>query len=132
MSSGMLLPVIAIAALLQNVAYVSAFVVTSSSLSSKNYFTRYHARNCLAPLRAEKDDDVDDLSNNFLNFLKKSKEEEEDEEEEEEEEEEKEETSSDDEKIKPNLFKEIVTGETSSFRLNLLSSAVSFYSSHPL
>ena len=130
MSSGMLLPVIAIAALLQNVAYVSAFVVTSSSLSSKNYFTRYHARNCLAPLRAEKDDDVDDLSNNFLNFLKKSKEEED--EEEEEEEEEKEETSSDDEKIKPNLFKEIVTGETFSLRLNLLSSVVSFYSSHPL
>ena len=130
MSSGMLLPVIAIAALLQNVAYVSAFVVTSSSLSSKNYFTRYHARNCLAPLRAEKDDDVDDLSNNFLNFLKKSKEEED--EEEEEEEEEKEETSSDDEKIKPNLFKEIVTGETFSFRLNLLSSAVSFYSFRPL
>lgn len=129
MSSGMLLPVIAIAALLQNVAYVSAFVVTSSSLSSKNYFTRYHARNCLAPLRAEKDDDVDDLSNNFLNFLKKSKEEED---EEEEEEEEKEETSSDDEKIKPNLFKEIVTGETFSLRLNLLSSVVSFYSSHPL
>lgn len=129
MSSGMLLPVIAIAALLQNVAYVSAFVVTSSSLSSKNYFTRYHTRNCLAPLRAEKDDDVDDLSNNFLNFLKKSKEEED---EEEEEEEEKEETSSDDEKIKPNLFKEIVTGETFSFLLNLLSSFVSFYSSHPL
>ena len=130
MSSGMLLPVIAIAALLQNVAYVSAFVVTSSSLSSKNYFTRYHARNCLAPLRAEKDDDVDDLSNNFLNFLKKSKEEED--EEEEEEEEEKEETSSDDEKIKPNLFKEIVTGETFPLRLNLLSSVVSFYPSHPL
>jgi hypothetical protein len=122
MSSGMFLPVIAIAALLQNVAHVSAFVVASSSVSTKSYFTRYHARNCLAPLRAEKDDDVDDLSNNFLNFLKKSKEEEE----EEEEEEETEETGSDDEKIKPNLFNEIVTGQPYLISLRYLSLLVIF------
>lgn len=102
----MLLPVIAIATLLQNVAHVSAFVVASSSLNSNKYFSRFQTRNCIAPLRAEKDDDVDDLSNNFLNFLKKNKEEED----EEEEEEENEESSSDEEKIKPNLFKEIVSG----------------------
>jgi hypothetical protein len=119
MSSGMILPVIAVAALLQNVAHVSAFVVASSSLSTKSYFTRYRTRNCMAPLRAEKDDNVDDLSNNFLNFLKKSKEEED---EEEEEEEEIEESSSDDEKIKPNLFNEIVSGQPFLLWLKSLSS----------
>lgn len=123
MSSEMFLRVIAIAGLLQNVAHVSAFVVTSSSLSSKSYFTRYHARNCLAPLRVEKDDDVDDLSNNFLNFLKKSKEEEDVEEEEEED---NEETSSDDEKVKPNLFNEIVSGQPLLHGLSTLSSFASF------
>jgi hypothetical protein len=64
-------------------------------------------------LHAAEEDDADDLSNNFLNFLKKNKEEIVGQDDEEEEEEEEEVPAGDkEEKVKPNLFKEIVTGAT--------------------
>ena len=55
-------------------------------------------------------EDADDLSDNFLNFLKKNKQEEEDEEEEVDEEEEEKADGGGDDEVKPSLFKEIISG----------------------
>ena len=104
------LPLIVVIALLQQLTTVQPFLTRSSShCSSSHKVSRLLARD-LAPLRAAAEDDNDDLSSNFLNFLKKNKDEGDDDEEEEEEEEEEVVTGDGEEKIKPNLFKEIISG----------------------
>lgn len=117
---------LAVVALLQQLTPVYPFLSRTSSLcSSKTNALRYQLRDLL-PLHAAEEDDADDLSSNFLNFLKKNKEEivgQDDDEEEEEEE-----VTADDNKeetIKPSLFKEIISGATETLLYWLLLASLS-------
>ena len=101
------LPLIAITVLLQNISPVHPFTAKSSSICRHTRNAQKLHRRTSSVLHAESDDD--DLSDNFLNFLKKNKPLESEEEEEEEEEEEKPSATADD-AVKPSLFKEIISG----------------------
>jgi hypothetical protein len=106
---------------LWKISSVTSFLSKSSSLSAIKYHHVLCKENNLAPLHAAEEDDNDELAGDFLNFLKKNKEEivgQDDEEEEEEEEEEKVKKNMDEngeEKVKPNLFKEILSGKSTKF-----------------
>jgi hypothetical protein len=109
---------------LWKISSVTSFLSKSLSLSAIKYHHVLCKENNLSPLYAtEEGDENDELAGDFLNFLKKNKEEingQDDEEVEEEEEKQKGKKNVDEngeEKIKPSLFKEILSGTNGSIFL---------------